>query len=576
MKAKKFIALAMSVAMAVGTASLFAACNPEDKGEGDGGSGSGDYAVDTRIWYVVGQDTKGTLSEIKWQPQNTTYKFERDTTVTDENVFTLTLDIYAGSVATGNSFKFLYKTSEDEVISDTNLWTRQVGIHAFEGMDGYEGEGVDSVIKIDGETVFTTAQDNGDDGNNMACAKGQDGTYKFTLKTKNATDTPKLSVERTAKIAVPYEMYLRGDMNNFSLQNMVAMTEKVGSGETNTTWSVQYEVTDKDLWRDENGAEVEADDKLMPVGGKYAAIQLYNSIDNKTYVTAKEAGYGLTDEITIDGNAVNCGTCMLLPKGKYTVTFDVEDKSVTVTAGTHQMYFIGNWYADPENKDDYGWGYNNGYEAYPLQEKEGGVWTGILNVPATGAELKLYNSIDGKYYTTPELTASDGNIKLNAGTYAFKFTEEGNVVEYEQCDYYLIGTFFDEKNVGYNFVIAKDVTPKLVATETEGVYTCTFEVKDASNIEGLEWVSGNKVGDTPAIFGIQVAYGSSLMIGNGDYKWYAYNGGNYYFTEAGTYTVTITFDADNKATYVVEKAGTTEETPGGNTPVETPEETPAA
>ena len=108
MKIKKLAALALTCAMVVGGGAMFAACGDEK----DPGGDTNGFVEDTRIWYAVGKDSKGTLKDQGWDQNNSTYSFTRDTTVTDENVFTLSLDIYAGNVGTGLAFKFLYKETD--------------------------------------------------------------------------------------------------------------------------------------------------------------------------------------------------------------------------------------------------------------------------------------------------------------------------------------------------------------------------------------------------------------------------------------------------------------------------------
>ncbi len=525
MKAKKFIALAMSVAMAVGTASFFAACNSGDGGEGsgDGGEGGSEYAVDTRIWYAVGKDTKGTLKDQGWNKEDSTFAFTRDTTVTDENVFTLSLDIYAGNVASGYSFKFLYKENAEE----TNIpWTRQVGMHAFAGMDGYEGEDLDQIIKIDGETAFTTAQDNGDNGNNIACAKGQDGTYKFTLKTKNATDTPKISVERTAKIEVPYDMYIRGDMNTFRLSDMIAMTETIGTGSAHTTWSVDLSVTAKDLWRTADGTEITEMENDLPVGGTHAAIQLYNDIDKKTYLTADEDETYTKAEVSIGSKSY--GKSLLLPEGDYTITFDTTTKGVTIVKYAHKMYFSGEFN-------------NNKPTASDMLTKGNDVWTGYLTIPADATNpeketaVTLYDSV-----TKTNVPAEALNLK--AGTYAFKYTESTATVEYEQVAYWLVGSFVDSRtNQNVNFAISEGITPKFEAGQEAGTYTATVKADDVTGVKGYEWIKTDAGNTDSGVFAIQVVYGTALL----GVKDWGSSGGNQYLPE-GVWEITF---ADGPVTW---------------------------
>lgn len=506
MKAKKFIALAMSVAMAVGTASMLAACNSSDEGDKNDNQNNS-YSEDTRIWYAVGRNTKGTLKEQGWNKDDSTHAFVRDTTVTDENVFTISLDIYSDPA--GYGFKFLFKNSEDE--ADVP-WTRQVGIHHFADV---EGEDKDAVLKNEaGETVFTTKD--GTDANNLYLAKGHDGTYEFTIKTKNDTDTnPVITWKKTAAIEVPYDMYLRGDRNNFSEQNMVEMTETLGTGTVHTTWSADLEVTDNDLWRKADGTEVEAseNDPLLPDGtGEYTAIQLFNAIDKKTYVVADESFATATVKFGKNDYSV-----MLLPKGDYTITFDAVDKSVTVVQFAHKIFFSGDFNDNKPTADD-------------MLNKGAGVWTGYLTVDADASDPDKVTSVSLYDSVTKQSTEA---VELKAGVYAFKYTESSGTAEYEEAAYWLVGTFVDPRtDANVNFAISEGITPRFEATETEGEYKATFKAEDVTTRSGYDWIKGSAA---DGIFAIQVVYGTNLL---GVKDWNS-SGENQYLTEAGVWEITF-------------------------------------
>lgn len=516
MKAKKIIALAMSAAMVVGTAACLTACTPKDDNGGKGG-----YVEDTRIWYAVGKDSKGTLKNQGWNQDDATYRFVRDTTVVDENVFTLELDIYAGDIGSGLSFKFLYKNTEDE----KGDWTHQYGIHNFEGSAGYEGEDLDSVIKIEGVTVFTTASDNGDNGSNMQLAKGQEGTYKFTLKTQNDTDAPKLSVERVKKIEVSHDMYITGHFNFFDTltSNRIAMTENVGSDTVHTTWSAQINVEDDHLWLDDDGKEVEAsaESATVPNGtGKYAAIQIVNNRKNDEVCTTLVEGSDYkTATVEFEGTEYKS---ILLPKGSYTIVYDQVDNKVTITAGTHKMYLRGglegmSW---SENKEEY----------ILTESKDGSYWSTYFTAAADG-EIKLYNGLK----SGDNGWVGVGNIAVEAGkTYAIKFTLEGEKVEYEEIAYYLVGTFVDEDGNNVNFGdkgIVEGVHPKF--TKEGNLLTATFTAIDVTGRDGYTWiVDQNK----PGVFGVQIVCGTTVL---GVKDWGVAGSGDNIFVQAGTWTVTV-------------------------------------
>ena len=124
---------------------------------------------------------------------------------------------------------------------------------------------------------------------------------------------------------------------------------------------------------------------------------------------------------------------------------------------------------------------------------------------------------------------------LSVGTYAVKFTVEGNVVEVEKCEYYLVGTFVDGEGAAVNFSVKEGVTPKLTVDGTTA--TGTLVAINAAELVDYNWMTGQgKVteGNEPAQFAFQVVLGSELGIAT----WYGYNGDNFYVT-AGTYTVSF-------------------------------------
>ncbi len=503
MKGKKIAALVLTCAMAATATAALAACGPTEP----------EFKEDTRIWYAVGQDTKGTLNPGTWDPKTILPEatFVRDESVTDANVFTLTLDIYAGN-SKGKSFKFLYKTSEDEVVSDVQvLWNRQIGMQEIQGI---EGERESTVWKLDGKTVFTTANDNGA-FNNIILAKGQEGKYKFTLKTfpeKGKDEKPEITVKRVQKIEVSHDMYLFGDINGYGYDNGglgYPMTEVINGD--NISWTTSLEITEEDLHWTANKEHVEAPTEADKV--KYAAVQVYNNIlkDGKhaTYTLADSTDYPVVKYDPNYAPAYPAGTGMdfnLLPVGKYTISYDQKTNAVTIVAGTHEMYFIGsfnNWKRADEN--------------YKLTEKDG-VWTGHITVTEANTELQLFNALesdDSKAYISP---TGSGNLTLQPGTYAFKFTydkETGNKVEYEKCEYYVVGSYTETSWQG---ALATDECIKFV--EADGTYSAEITITKAEQFK--------------------VVLGSKICL---DYQWYGPND-NYKLAEAGTYTLTFTLTAE--------------------------------
>ncbi|MCI8988174.1 MAG: hypothetical protein HFK05_00285 [Clostridia bacterium] len=514
MKIKKLAALALSCAMVVAGGAMFAACGDEKDPDKDTG-----FVEDTRIWYAIGKDTKGTLKDLGWDDNtNSKYAFTKDTTKTDENVFTLSLDIYAGNVSIGNSFKFLYKETADE----KNVpWTRQVGM---QHLAGKEGTDADTVLKMDGETVFWTEADNGS-YNNIALAKGQEGRYKFTLKTESNTDmNPVITVEKESTIAVNYDMYVIGDINNFGVSKL-EMTENIVEGSA-TTWVCKLKVTANDLYRDAEGAIV-ADEESGEAAGQYAAVCILNERDGKMFVPEAGEGVILKKVKNFTGNKEY--DCVLLEEGTYTVTFtevktDTEfGGSVTVAESAFEMYLIGtinSWNEETACTPE-----------YAMTEQADGSWTATLTV-TKDEMIKTFN----KKGLPNEKYSAGSDVALTAGTWAIKYDPETNTFKAEKYGYYLVGTFMDGEDT-VNFAIKAGVTPALEAGATEGEMTVTYDFKDVS--AQYDWMGAGNIAAVKVVWGTEIC-----GVANSDWYGDATNNANVMITSVGEWT--ITFDLTSK------------------------------
>lgn len=493
MKFKKLAALAMACAMVVTGGALFAACGDDEGDKKDA------FVEDTRIWYAVGKDTKGTLKDQGWDQNNSKYAFTKDTTVTDENVFTLSLDIYAGNVGTGLAFKFLYKETADEA----NVpWERQVGM---QHLAGKEGSDADAVLKMDGKTVFSTAEDNGA-YNNIVLAKGQEGRYKFTLKTKSNTDrNPVISVVKENAITVNYDMYVIGDNNDFGTKNKVELTENVAEGSA-TTWVGKLEIKAADLYRDADGKVVDDADGLA--AGEYAAICLLNDRDGKTFAPAAGDGVIVKEVKNFAGNKTY--TCVLLNEGKYNVVFtedttDGNSGSVAITESAFEMYLIGTingWNAETACTPE-----------YALKEQSDGSWTTTITVDKD-EKIKTYNK---KGLEDKDKYSAGADVALTAGTWAIKYDPDTNTFKAEKLEYYIVGGYTDPV-WGDGLTAGKSV--KLTETATAGTFS--GEVELSANVE-FKVVRGS------------VLCGPKDWFGAGD----GFGDPNFKATEDATYVVTV-------------------------------------
>lgn len=212
---------------------------------------------------------------------------------------------------------------------------------------------------------------------------------------------------------------------------------------------------------------------------------------------------------------------------------------------THKMHLVGtfnSWAADDETAE------------YAMKKSDDGkTWSAFLVVTeemleAGNVEFKVVNQIVGSWHSN---NGSDNIVISEAGTYAVKFTVEGDVVEVEKCEYYLVGTFVDGEGAAVNFSVKEGVTPALELDGTTA--TGTLEATDVRALGDFTWLADPQQNKTtadgePAQFAFKVVLGSELGIA----EWYsdtANNGDNFYVV-AGNYTVTL--DTETGAVTITE------------------------
>lgn len=206
-------------------------------------------------------------------------------------------------------------------------------------------------------------------------------------------------------------------------------------------------------------------------------------------------------------------------KAYNTLEFKLVEK-IEPLASTHEMYLIGSFnswaQADAE---------------YALKESDDkSSWSGFITVEDS-IEMKVFNGVGNQYYPGGD------NIVLTAGTWAVKYNVADNTVQYEKCDYYIVGTLKDGEGAAVNYAVKEGVSPKLVAQE-DGSYVVDFEAYDVSNMNDYSWmVAQGKVDadGVAAIISIKVVFGSSLGIKD----WYSAEGGDNWYLSAGTYSVVL-------------------------------------
>ncbi|MBQ3182740.1 MAG: InlB B-repeat-containing protein [Clostridia bacterium] len=282
--------------------------------------------------------------------------------------------------------------------------------------------------------------------------------------------------------------------------------------------------------------EYKADDKKV--------AQVKNAEGNVVFIGSDEYNKGYeTWNVKLaegmDGKYKITYTTYPAAKDYNKITFELVEKLDAMTV-THDMHFIG-------TMNEWGTTYEEGQLALtPSDDKS--TWSGIIEITedmyadwtaddaantlgVKCAALKLYNVISGGYYSP------DGNnIFLTAGTYAFKYTVDGDKVEYQALDYYLVGTFVDAEGKAVNYAVKEGVTPKM--TVADGVATGTLVATDVTAMGDYSWIADQ---GKPGVFAIKPVYGCELGI----QTWYsddANNGDNFYVA-AGTYTVTVDIES---------------------------------
>ncbi len=223
------------------------------------------------------------------------------------------------------------------------------------------------------------------------------------------------------------------------------------------------------------------------------------------------------------------------------------DEAVAPLDKTHEMYIIGSMN---------GWASNDTASLIAMSESEDKAsWTGFVTITSADysdgnefAEMKVFNAIGngwvaGDADSGAEIVGNDGNIKLTDGTWCVQYTVATNKIKVELCKYYVVGTFLDGETA-VNFSVKKDVTPEL--TKSGDSYTATFEATDVTTNSNYSWIATQ---DQPGVFAIKVVFGSELGIkdwyGNGPEK------KDNFYVDAGSHTVTLTFDAEGAGTVTV-------------------------
>lgn len=279
------------------------------------------YVEDTNAYYAIGGGS-GELKATNWDHAlaAAALPLTKDTTITDANVYTVEIDMYAG-----DRFQICYGGG----------WSGQQGIGYVVGFEYCAGTNPNSGLEVtaedrdygevkdaDGNVVFIGGNeyDNGAENWNIILNEGHDGTYKFTLTTyPNAASYNTITWELVATLTpqeTTHDMKFIGTMNEWSTENFEGLAlDKSQDGET---WTGIITITE-DMY-----ADWTAGDAANNLGVECAALKIYNTIDG--------AYYGIN------------GQNIFLTAGTYAFKYTVATNAVEYQALAY--YIVGTYFAD--------------------------------------------------------------------------------------------------------------------------------------------------------------------------------------------------------------------------------------
>ena len=280
------------------------------------------YVEDTNEYYLIGTGS-GDMKVSGWDHVNSAanLKMVKDTTVTNKNVYKITITMYAG-----DRFQICYGS-----------WDGQQGIGIFAGCeyadginpyDNNEYKAADKkyaeVKDADGNVVFIGGDENNNDSIkwNAILADGQDGKYEFTLTTypgDGAYNTVEWKlVEKLEAQEVTHDMYIYGTMNEW---NNTDKTFKLNASEDGSTFTGFITIT----------ADMYADWTIEQSPNKElcAAFKVINHISGSDY--------------GVDGGMGN----FFLTEGTYCVQYVKETNMVTVQK---LEYYVVGTFKDADGK----------------------------------------------------------------------------------------------------------------------------------------------------------------------------------------------------------------------------------
>jgi hypothetical protein len=268
------------------------------------------YVEDTANWYFIGAGS-GDMSASNWGHSTEGLFMTKDTTITDANVYTIEITMYAG-----DKFQITHSDSWDyqQGIGHMIGFEYAAGVNPY-APDAGEVTAADrkygEVRAEDGTLMFYGGDeyDKGAEVWNVWLADGQDGKYKFTYTTypsNPAYNTIEWElVEKLAPQEETHKMYIAGTMNEWAGKDVVD-AHKMSKSDDGSTWTIIYEVTEADYadWTVEQG----------PFGEACAALKVKNEVNGSDY--GENGGMGN----------------IFLKAGTYAIKYSATDNSVAYEA----------------------------------------------------------------------------------------------------------------------------------------------------------------------------------------------------------------------------------------------------
>lgn len=240
------------------------------------------YVEDTNAYYLIGTGA-GDMGQSGWDhaKSEAALKMEKDTTITDKNIYTITIKMYAG-----DRFQICYGGS----------WDGQQGIGYIPGAEYVDGvneydkveytaadKKVAAVKDADGKVVFTGSDEynKGYEVWNIILAEGMDGVYKFTFTTNPASaqynELTYELVEKLDPMTETHKMHFIGTHNEWNQDFSATQDWDLTASEDKSTWTGIFTVTE------EMYADWTETDPANTLGVKCAAVKLFNSVDGQYY-----------------------------------------------------------------------------------------------------------------------------------------------------------------------------------------------------------------------------------------------------------------------------------------------------